>query len=109
VTRVLASDRCSKAGHLLASAVADDGGRFEVVIPRSPQTRIVDGHLRRDLRVTEEHRYPFDQIGEWSGDMATCGCRDNHQINLSDLKRRAIDGDTLVRRISPVRRTMGTL
>jgi hypothetical protein len=100
--RRLAEDRCRKRGHSLAWVELQ--GEDMVVVINGPWAKPTKRGFRRDKRDVTAERLPAEGVGDWAEGMATCGCRDDHRINLSGLVQRARTGDTAPRFVDPVRR-----
>jgi hypothetical protein len=101
LSRQLASIRCAKRKHLLAS-VASESGELIVTV-RTGVLENMEGRLRRNVRAKDtELRIPASTIGGWATVLATCGCRDEHHVNLSDLVARAKSGQSMPVFVSPI-------
>jgi hypothetical protein len=90
--RRLASDRCAKAGHLLAEVVAD-GDKLIVRIPHMPVEALRAGKNFTDHRVTAMHSQDVTTLDSIETTFASCGCKTDHQVEFDDLRRRAKSGD----------------
>lgn len=100
--RPLAIARCSK-GHVLAT-VTSDGQRYFAHLHRVPVYRPRHAEERSEDR--DQMPYVADYLAataqtEDITDLAasmngypTCGCNDEYTVNLYELRRRAMSGDT---------------
>jgi len=105
VSRHLAEDRCDKQGHLLAYVDTIDADGSMVVSFRFPMHDTTSGKVRRSLRDPEWQSLSAATITNAFQAFATCGCRDDHSLDLADLLQRASRGETKPKRIHAVQRS----
>lgn len=100
MSRYLAVDRCIAGGHLLAWVVEQDG-RILVVV-RTSSWDMVDGKAKRMRKKPYDFGRLAADIGESESALATCGCRRDHNVDVSGLVARARHGDTAPRMVPSV-------
>jgi hypothetical protein len=99
----LAQDVCETASHLLAWVTMQDDEM--IVAWNQAEVRNMAGNVRRDQKSKVIWGRAAAQVEDGtSGALATCGCGEDHSVNLTDLVRRARDGDARPKRIPAVHR-----